>query len=326
MPAIIWLNYNGMHIIKVIELSLLSLSSFLKNYGKGLLIVVDNHSTDGSYERIYNFLNKLNVKYIMVRTRRNLGYSGGMNVGYKIALQEGAKLVVLANNDVIVFPGALTRLIKYLDKSDKLSGVQGILLRPGGSIDNIGYLIDELLITHPIKHIDRSPITPTYLSGALAAYKIDVLVECGFRKKLFFDAIPAYFDDVVLGLKLWNCGYSLASLPIKVGLHLHSATFSKYSRYRVFNALAAWRALEEVVSTRFKNILPLVRYKVLARFLTLYGLRKTFKVALEGIRLGKLYGELLRRRGLHLDLYRAPYVRVDYRRLARLLLTVKLGL
>jgi len=118
------------------------------------------------------------------------------------------------NNDIIVFPKALTRLIKYLDKSDKLSGVQGILLRPGGGIDNIGYLIDELLITHPIKHIGEPLITPSYLSGALAVYRTDVLIECGFRNKLFLDVIPAYFDDVALGLKLWNCGYSLASLPV----------------------------------------------------------------------------------------------------------------
>ena len=117
----------------------------LENYGKGLLIVVDNHSTDGSYEHICNFLDKLNIRHTIVRTRRNLGYSGGMNVGYRIALQEALKLVVLMNNDIIVFPKALTRLIKYLDKSNKLSGVQGILLRPGGSIDNVGYLIDGFL-------------------------------------------------------------------------------------------------------------------------------------------------------------------------------------
>lgn len=238
----------------------------LENYGKGLLIVVDNHSTDGSYEYICNFLDKLNIRHTMVRTRRSLG-----------------------------------------------------------GIDNTRYLIDELLITHPIKHIDEPLITPSYLSSALAVYRTDALIECGFRNKLFFDVIPAYFDDVVLGLKLWNCGYSLASLPVKIGLHLHGATFSRCPRYRVFNALVAWRALEEVVNTRFKNILPLVRYKVLARFLILYGLHKTFRAALEGIRLGKLYGSLLRRRGLHLDLYWAPYMRVDYRRLARLSLTVKLG-
>jgi hypothetical protein len=50
-----------------------------------------------------------------LHTGRNLGFSGGMNVGTRAALDAGADLVLLANSDIVVPPDCLERLESMLE-------------------------------------------------------------------------------------------------------------------------------------------------------------------------------------------------------------------
>lgn len=73
----------------------------------GQIIVVDNGSSDGSIEQVEAGFAEVQV----VRSGRNLGYTGGNNLGIKLALEQGADYCWLLNDDVLVAADALELLL-----------------------------------------------------------------------------------------------------------------------------------------------------------------------------------------------------------------------
>ena len=78
-----------------------------QDYANVRLLVVDNGSTDGSAAR----LRGLGARITLIESETNLGYTGGNNLGIARAMAEGAAYIWLLNNDAIVAPDTLARLI-----------------------------------------------------------------------------------------------------------------------------------------------------------------------------------------------------------------------
>ena len=80
------------------------------------LIVVDNGSTDGTARYLETELAGLILAGTLkiVSSETNLGYAGGNNLG--LAVARGAYILLL-NNDVVVTPGWLARLLACLEKN-----------------------------------------------------------------------------------------------------------------------------------------------------------------------------------------------------------------
>lgn len=71
------------------------------------VLVADNGSTDGSVDKI-----KRDFKSVkLLKSKTNLGFAGGNNLGIKHALEAGADYVVLLNNDTIVGATAIEDLV-----------------------------------------------------------------------------------------------------------------------------------------------------------------------------------------------------------------------
>ena len=81
----------------------------LKNitYPNYEVIVVDNAYTDGSVEE---FQELVDIKLIV--NKENLGYSKGNNVGIQYAINNKADYVLVLNNDTVVDPHFLSKLVK----------------------------------------------------------------------------------------------------------------------------------------------------------------------------------------------------------------------
>ncbi len=79
-------------------------------------LVVDNGSGDGTEEAIKNY--KLpNMDYKFIQSGANLGFAGGNNVGIKDALRRGYDYIILMNNDLILPPDIVTKLVQFMDKN-----------------------------------------------------------------------------------------------------------------------------------------------------------------------------------------------------------------
>lgn len=98
------LNYNGRE--NTID-CLKSLEKISKNSFYLKIIVIDNASVE-KFE-LPSFPN-LDIHLIM--NKRNLGFSGGHNIGIKYALANGADYVLILNNDTVVEKDLIAELIK----------------------------------------------------------------------------------------------------------------------------------------------------------------------------------------------------------------------
>jgi len=88
------------------------------DYARYQVVVVDNASTDGTAEAVRGISADVRV----VASEVNRGYAGGLNLGIRLALEEGADYVLALNNDTVVEPGCLKRLVEVAE-SDVTVGI-----------------------------------------------------------------------------------------------------------------------------------------------------------------------------------------------------------
>lgn len=318
--SIIWLNYNSMKMIYLVLESLNAVSELDYPSDKYELIIVDNGSTDGSFEKIKEFLEKkIGLRKKIIKLSSNLGFTGGNNIGFKIRDKE-SKYIAILNNDAIPFKESLRTMVEYAEQYN-IGGLNGIILKHGQSdvIDAAGDVLDELLYPYPIgtgltaPWIIRKPFYITYADGSYALYRVDCILK-SMGERLFYDELFGYGDDNVLGLVLWNNNYKVISIPEIVATHRRGATFRKGSTlsFMMYFVERNRVALSCVTNTRYRSAIRLHFIKA-----TLIGaLRSMFahhvRALYDGIKLGTT---LRRKHGLFIDMYRAPILRISPREL-----------
>ena len=111
------LSYNGKHLLED------SISSYLENnYSNFDVVVIDNGSTDGTKEYVEEKWG--NVK--IIRTDKNLGYSGGFNFGLDYAfVEKQSDYVLITNNDVKADKKVISELVKVAETDSKIGFVIG---------------------------------------------------------------------------------------------------------------------------------------------------------------------------------------------------------
>jgi GT2 family glycosyltransferase len=225
--SIIILNWNGKHLLGECLDSVLS-QSFLDFE----ILVVDNGSTDGSTEFVQaGYRDRVRL----VPLEKNLGFSGGNNVG--IGLARGIWVVFL-NNDTQADPRWLEELhgaagrhpdipvfaCKVLNyfRRDEIDTV-GHLLYPDGISRGRGRLEKDT------GQYDREEEV-IFPSGCAAAYRKDLLDAIGGFDESFF----AYCDDTELGMRARLFGARCLLVPKAVVYHKYSATGGTYSEFKVY--------------------------------------------------------------------------------------------
>ncbi len=115
--VVLILSYNGKHLLAD------SISTYLANdYSNFEVVVIDNGSTDETKE----WVEKNYPEVIVLRTEKNIGYSGGFNLGLKYAFKEKmANYVLVSNNDVKADSKVICELVKVAQNDDKIGFVTG---------------------------------------------------------------------------------------------------------------------------------------------------------------------------------------------------------
>lgn len=116
---IVLLNWNGL------EDTLDCLASLEKlTYPMVEVIVVDNASRYNQAENIEQNFPEITV----LKQSENLGFCGGCNVGIKYAMENGADYVMLLNNDTLVPPDLIEKLINGFENLDNVGAISPIIL------------------------------------------------------------------------------------------------------------------------------------------------------------------------------------------------------
>jgi len=98
------LSYNGKHLLED------GITSYFANdYPIFEIVIIDNGSTDGTKE----WVEKNYTDVFVLRTEKNLGYSGGFNFGLDYAFnKKNADYVLITNNDVKADSKVISELVK----------------------------------------------------------------------------------------------------------------------------------------------------------------------------------------------------------------------
>ncbi len=228
--TVIVVNYNSRDKWHIVEHCLKKIFSL--KYRPIKIIIVDNGSTDGSYELIEQLVKcteqneKIEIR--VLRLSRNYGFAIANIIAYKLR-DPRSKYVALINNDLAPEPNSLERLVSILEKYPKIAGIQGIILSwDGRYIDSYGALVTDHGICYNVasgmRHVGvqkLKPIVVTYVDGAFSVYRVDALERAG---GLFIPYFFMWGDDYELGIRLWRSGYILMAVPIVVGKHYRGAS------------------------------------------------------------------------------------------------------
>jgi GT2 family glycosyltransferase len=114
---VLLLNWNGKDLMED------SITSYLDNeYSNFKVVMIDNGSTDDSVEYV-----KRNFPgVIILQNEKNLGYSGGFNVGLDYAFnRKNADYVLVSNNDVKADQKVISELVKVAETDERIGFVTG---------------------------------------------------------------------------------------------------------------------------------------------------------------------------------------------------------
>ncbi len=186
---IIILNYNGYYdSIECINSLQKSVSEDSIDYQ---IIVVDNHSTDNSFELLKNSLSN---KIILLQSSRNAGYAYGNNIGIQYALEHGAEYICILNNDTIIVEDFLTPCIDVLEKNDRLAIIGPMLINynnnlvqsTGGNLSIIKGKCYRFNSNKPVSTIKESIIKCDVVFGAAMVFRSSLIQVIGLIPENYF--------------------------------------------------------------------------------------------------------------------------------------------
>lgn len=141
MVYIVILNYNNFRCTDFCLDSLRHIS--FKNVKT---ILVDNNSTDGSFEKLIGKYKEV----IPINSSENCGFARGTNLGMKYAYENNAEYIILLNNDIEVTSDFIQELIKPTLNDSNVGLVTPKIL----------YREQPNLIWHAGGNINKSTISP----------------------------------------------------------------------------------------------------------------------------------------------------------------------
>src|SRR3989344_3008702 len=235
--SVVIVNWNGKEDTLECLASLGELKAHPDQIGITLkIIVVDNGSTDGSASLIRQKFPNIEL----IETGENLGFTGGNNFGIRRALEKGAHLIWLLNNDTLVEKEALSIVSVFNDPKVGVAGSK-IYFAKGHEYHKDRYASDELgkviwyagglidwknmYASHygvdEVDHgeFDREEETP-FVTGCSMMVRREVFERIG----LFDDRFYLYLEDVDFCLRAKRKGFRIVYVPRSTLWHKNSGS------------------------------------------------------------------------------------------------------
>jgi GT2 family glycosyltransferase len=214
--AIIVLNWNGRDCLHDCLISLSNL-----HYDRKDIIVVDNASTDGSYEEAKRSF----PNYHFMTTGTNLGFAGGMNAGIRAALERGADWCWLFNNDATAHPDSLNILIHHSFALPQAGLLSPIIFDPqheslwfGKAIIRFFRMRTEHVMPKDAE-LGLAHYSSPILTGCALLIRKEVFARIGFLDETFF----LYYEDADFSLRASQAGFGLSIVPQAIVQHKESS-------------------------------------------------------------------------------------------------------
>lgn len=201
------------------------------------IVIVDNCSTDGSYNKLLKLRSK---KITILKNETNAGYASGLNLGSKYLIEKYSKCgIIFSNPDIIIYNEKdIEKLLKTLYSEEKYGIVAPVIeeregLNRGWKIPtplqdallNLPYIhrfLRPKLLFYPDKYYTDKTIVDA-VSGCFFCMKSTCLEDVNF----FDDKTFLYYEENIMAVKLKQKNYkSIIKKDISV-FHNHAITIDK---------------------------------------------------------------------------------------------------
>jgi GT2 family glycosyltransferase len=213
------------------------------------IIVLDNHSSDGSVEAIQSKFPQVQI----IELDENRGYAGNNNVGIKAALNQQADWVFVLNEDTVLAPDCLALLVS-VGESDRHIGMVGPMvyhydepevIQSAGGFMNSRWEAGHLGKNEKDQGQFCAPHSVDWLTGCGILVRRAVIEEVGMFDERFF----IYAEEKEWCLRARKAGWRLMHVPqaklwhkgVKREYH-PKPSFTYYSTRNRFLMLAKHRA------------------------------------------------------------------------------------
>jgi GT2 family glycosyltransferase len=201
------------------------------------IFVIDNDSV----ESVRGVVSDLDAAVTYLPTGGNLGFSGGVNVGIRAALERRADAVLLVNSDLFVPPdcvGELDRVLREMPNAGIVGPIVAARSSPG-EVASLGISYDAQTgrmrhhgVGDPIGRTGSSAIAVDAVSGCLALIRREVFDAIGlFDEDYFFT-----FEDIDFCLRARHAGFVSLVAGRATAYHEGGGTLRTASPARIYFA------------------------------------------------------------------------------------------
>jgi len=229
-PVVVVPNWNGMDSLKA------CLDSLQAQSLAAYIIVVDNGSNDGSLKLLENSYPKIEL----IKHTTNKGYAGGVNPGFRRAIELKAKYVAAFNNDAVGDKDWLKHLVEYMDKHSGIGiATCKLLSADGKTLDSTGDYYTVWGLPYPRGRGETdlakydSDASVFGASGGASLYRVSTLEAIGLFDEDFF----AYYEDVDLSFRAQLAGWKVAYVPAAFAYHQIGATSSRMRGFTTYQTM-----------------------------------------------------------------------------------------
>jgi GT2 family glycosyltransferase len=257
-------NYNGADRLAT------SIDSVLaQSYKNFKLVVVDNGSVDDSRTIIEAYEAK-DDRVISIFRDKNYGYTGGVNPGMELAMEQDIAYAAPFNNDAVADKDWLKQLVNFLDSNPEYGIATCKLLHEDGkTFDSTADLYTVWGIPYPRgrdetvsdKYDKQTDIFGA--SGGASIYRVSMLRKIGIFDQDFF----AYYEDIDLSFRAQLAGYKVAFVPTSIVYHEQGKTSEKMA-----NGFTTKQYMKNLPLIIIKDIPTRLWYHVVPRFWFAYSL------------------------------------------------------
>ncbi len=218
------------------------------------IVIVDNASADDSVVKIRTAHPDVSV----IVTEHNQGYAGGMNNGFRFALQKNPAYILAINSDTLIERQALQTLVEVLTAESSAAAATGTIYYQGEQ-EQVWYRGGKLnyyraggFQQHGAFHVESLlPRSVTFISGCAFLIKAPILQEIGLFDERFF----MYFEDAELCMRVLRRKYKLLYIPR--ARFYHQVTSDALTAFRCYFSVRNRLLFLSLVSNPVKKIIGL---------------------------------------------------------------------
>ena len=225
------------------------------------ILVVDNASFDGSEAR----LSELHPEVFLLKNQKNIGYAKAVNQGIAYGLNLEVDYIWIFNNDVVVAPEALLKLVAAAESDQKIGVVAPLIYsyKYPNAVDHAGYKINFWIgWLKKLKYgeeIFKDPQVRTEdvdsVLGCSNLVKTSVFKKIGHFRSIY----ELYFEETDFNVRAQREGFRIVIVRDARVWHKQASTMDKFIFRRAFLLLRNLLVFE-FLNAGFKRLIVFIPY------------------------------------------------------------------